>query len=134
MYTVNHHHVSTLSEAVRFANLHASRAHVVRPTDKPNTFTHTPVKNLGWLLDNMYGQKAKIVHAAHVFVPYQPSPTNGRDVVFAVLFEDGTAYATMFADRAILRDFLQRPSMQGFTVYWYVDKYGHNHLARHSDR
>ena len=116
-YTTTRTDTTALTEAVRLTNLSPRNAHVVR-TVRDRTYRHTPVTNLGWLLRNVYGANAKPIESITIYKPIIPHPHH--DAVLAVLFEDGTAYATMFADRHVLADFLDRPSLSDVEPDWRI--------------
>lgn len=75
---------------------------------------HFAVKNLGWLLR----------HSDEVFDFYVRTfkLTRGHnvnyDVILAARLHGARVYVTEFADRTVLKGWLDRPSFQGCTVNW----------------
>lgn len=79
-----------------------------------------PVTNLGWLLRNW-----REVHDLHVwtFYSYFGLPRNMRsvpqfDAILAARMVGCRVYATTFADKSVLAQWLCRPVLRGRPVYW----------------
>lgn len=90
---------------------------------------HFPVTNLGWLLrhageaHDVYVSTQRLKSLAVGggpplgYVPYRASEGFNFDAILAVRLT-GRVYVTEFADRTVLRDWLDRPKFQGLRVSW----------------
>lgn len=99
--------------AVRRANM-TNSPHVIRTTED-GTLKDTPVTNLGWILRACQGRDAKICELIAVFRPVIPSH---RECVVVFYLEDGTVYATPFASKSVLADWLDRPTFRDVPILW----------------
>lgn len=83
---------------------------VVRPDG-----SHRYVKNLGWLL-----RHASEVSWVHVHKPV--IDIGGYNAVLTAGTRDGQVYAILFADKSILEDWLDRPSLSHVRPIWHCTK------------
>jgi hypothetical protein len=91
---------------------------------------HFPVTNLGWLLRHSAEVHDLFVSTARYETVAIGSTTNlyglksyrslgcSFDAILAARLEGGRVYVSEFADRTVLRDWLDRPKFHGRTVSW----------------
>lgn len=101
---------------------------VVKPEDTDryiSGYSYRYVRNLGWLLRRTYGEDTipLVVFRIYEYEPLNREPKYAQaDVVLTALFEDGVAYASDFASRKVLRNFLDRPALASTPIDWRTDQ------------